>query len=842
MLLLLLLVLLLILFPHVSFAESDLGETLTKFFNKFLGGILHGMEVIVGLFQFLFLEVIKHTILDFAGEWKDGALYSGFSIAWQILRDLVNLVIVVFFVLIAMITSFGEGSFGFHRKSLMHLIFAAALVNFSAFFTLLVIDISHIVFMLFFNALPLEGFGSLSPFSGYRQVLFEVGTPLLNFIVAIIAIVVNWFIILGILYFCIILIERYIIAMFLVLLSPLAVLGYFGGKAGGNALTKQLSGFYEKWKERLQYVFSTPVVLIVGFVLLLALFRGTLAHTVEPENFVRLLGIDNPEGREALLRLILGSIVLIFGIFKVGNVAKNANILGKGGIGKFKFGEFMKGRADAMARGRYIQGFLGNTVGRLPAGRDADGKERNINAWAKQTGWGMDRLFGKQGKGFSDPANKVANMVRGGGAVLKAFDSGKIYKNAGTVYRDFSKMYSDSFPKNLKDGDMGGWDRDKRERYNTLVETLADRTSNEEWRKRASTGQLDQYLNSQMRRMREFIETAPVNEGGGTSPVEEEGGGETTPTTDADISGGEGGDSGQPADRGGGDSDESGGGGSEPASDSQQSDVEDIEQELNEQREKMKRAREMNLPNRDAEWTKMKDLEKRLLSAKTAAANARGSGSGNKPNNQNNKTPQGNQIPQGNQEAKTSDTGGGGGTVSAGALDSLSQNELNQIKHNVTELRNSLQDRWGTEEAELKEKIADLEKKEGGATEEEKEDIEKQKADLEKKREQANKVNNDNEAVFKDKNSTDEQKKEVIKNSIEFAKNFVHEGTQNLDDNLKKIDDRLSLFNSTVPNERERNNNEDYKKLRDQRNRLVDQRKAVTKLESTINQVVDSGE
>ena len=69
-----LLLLLLVFFPHISFAET-LGETLVKFFNKFLGGILHGMELLVGLFQFLFLEVIKLTILDFSGEWKDGALY-----------------------------------------------------------------------------------------------------------------------------------------------------------------------------------------------------------------------------------------------------------------------------------------------------------------------------------------------------------------------------------------------------------------------------------------------------------------------------------------------------------------------------------------------------------------------------------------------------------------------------------------------------------------------------------------------------------------------------------------------------------------------------------------------
>ena len=128
--------------------------------------------------------VIEHTILEFGKSWKDGLL-SGFGVAWQVLRDLMNLVIVVMFVLTAMITAFGDGRFGVHRKSLINLIGAAIFVNFSAFFTLLIIDISHIAFMLFFNALPLDGFGSLSPFSGYDNILSEIGSSFFNIIVAL---------------------------------------------------------------------------------------------------------------------------------------------------------------------------------------------------------------------------------------------------------------------------------------------------------------------------------------------------------------------------------------------------------------------------------------------------------------------------------------------------------------------------------------------------------------------------------------------------------------------------------------------------------------------------------
>ena len=323
--------------PQMAFAVG-IGEGITKVVNVVVGALMQGLELILGLFQFLFLQVIEFTILDFAKNWNDGGFLSDFRVVWQVLRDFVNLIIVVFFVITAMMTSLGDGQFGFHRKGLIYLIFAAVFVNFSAFFTLLIIDISHILFMLFFNALDASSWRSFSPFSGYSVVLGDVSTGMFNIILGVIAIVVNWFIILGILYFCIILIERYIIAMFLVLLSPLAALGFFASISGGNPLASKFVGVYTQWKERLGYVFSMPVVLILGFTLLLVLFRGALGQLVDPENFVKLIGVGSSEGRGILLQLVMASIVLILGIFKVGEVAKKANIH-TAVAGKFKFGE-----------------------------------------------------------------------------------------------------------------------------------------------------------------------------------------------------------------------------------------------------------------------------------------------------------------------------------------------------------------------------------------------------------------------------------------------------------------------------------------------------------------------
>ena len=402
-----LLLLCLVFVPQFAFAV-DLVKGITSVINAVVGGLAKGLEWLVALFQFLFLQVVQFTILDFANQWKDNGLLSDFRVVWQVLRDFVNLIIVVFFILTAMMTVLdAKGQFGFHRKGLLYLIAAAVFVNFSAFFTLLIIDISHILFMLFFNALDVSTLGSFSPFSGYSEVLGSTADDIFNIILGVIAIVVNWFIILGILYFCVILIERYIIAMFLVLLSPIAALGFFTSMAGGNPLANKISGFYEKvWKERLGYVFTMPVVLIVGFALLLVLFRGALGQMVDPDNFVKLIGVNTPEGRGILLQLILASIVLILGIFKVGEAAKAANIhpaIAK----KFKFGEFMSKRAESLAKGKPFRPLI-NKARALPiVGKPLYNMRK-----------GLQKFADDKPDSFAGKAAKAATKVPGVGTKL----------------------------------------------------------------------------------------------------------------------------------------------------------------------------------------------------------------------------------------------------------------------------------------------------------------------------------------------------------------------------------------------------------------------------------------
>ena len=158
---LLFLVVCMLFLPSFSFAEDGSPSPISReailtslgdIFTPFIGSLISGLEYILRLFQQLFVKIVEITILDFGGYWRgEGVLkdLGALKFVWQILRDFVNLVIVVLFIVVSMLSVFGE--FTYKRKVLIGLLFTAILVNFSAFVTLFLLDISHAIFALFYN-------------------------------------------------------------------------------------------------------------------------------------------------------------------------------------------------------------------------------------------------------------------------------------------------------------------------------------------------------------------------------------------------------------------------------------------------------------------------------------------------------------------------------------------------------------------------------------------------------------------------------------------------------------------------------------------------------------------
>ena len=814
----------LVFLPHSAFA-LDPGKLLSELFNTLLGALMSGLEVILQLFQFLFLEVIKFTILDFAKQWDDGLL-SGFRTVWQILRDFVNLAIVIIFIVTAMMTSLGEGRFGFHRKSLIYLILAAVFVNFSAFFTLLIIDISHIAFMLFFNAIDTTSWGSISPFAGYSEVLGEVASPMFNFIVALIAIVVTWFIILGILRICVILIERYIIAMFLVLLSPLAVLGFFAGLSGGNKLVSKFADFHKSWSERLGYAFVTPVVLILGFTLLLILFRDALGPAMDADNFVKLLGIRNPEGREILLRLIIASIVFIFGIFQVGKMAEKAG-LHPAVAKKFNFGGFMKNRADNFAKGKSFRGFAMNTLGKIPLGNreDSNRKIKNVNDWLKneptqktiprKIAKSITRGLSGQGKKFSDPEHRLGNTARKTGAFFKAADSGKIYKDLGSTFRTFGVLYKRftgekvGGKEGITDKKINSWEDLKKRDYYRLRDRLTDLMEDDERKKVLASGKRDDFLKSQIRQMDEFWVDGELK----TDNVSDVNPGSGSTGTSSEESGGSG-------TSGPGDSTE---GGSAGAPDSDNSGA---------------------VPDASSDRRKGSGSH-----GSGGISSGSGTGSESKWN-----TDEVNISDIPDAEEHLRNMSDNFSDLHRSLKESWKEREKDATKEftdSFSGMEENLKKIWEDQKTDFRKKILEFEKIYENTTktrtQQEADRIEsgiaklkQQEEEIQSQRELANKTDDDLQDIVQNKDKPDSEKNDVFKNSVGFTEEFIQESRDHLAKKMGAVNNKIEQIEKSAKDKNKLDQNTEYKKLQRQKGKTENRQKRVNNLVSSIDKIINS--
>ena len=346
-------IVLLILFPLATHAGFFADAT-----KEVAGGMLWLADQFFFLGISLFLKVVEVTILNFATYWEQTSLGSDLKVLWQIVRDVVNLLIVLLFIITAMLTAFGN-NFVFKRKLLLGLLAAALFVNFSAFITLFIIDVSHALFIGVLGFLDIQAFSSISPFGGYGSVFLEIsGDGLWNLLYGLVMSTTSFFLFFGFLWLSIILIERFIITLFLVISSPIAVLGFFTNLAGDsseNSPGKFLSKIYIKWKTNLVYVFVTPIVLIFGFVLILALFFAVQSQVAKPDELIKLQG---SAAFPILIQLSIASLILILGIFKIGGMVKNIKFVG-GRIhsastlnkGKLLSGAFRNARSVLRGRG-----------------------------------------------------------------------------------------------------------------------------------------------------------------------------------------------------------------------------------------------------------------------------------------------------------------------------------------------------------------------------------------------------------------------------------------------------------------------------------------------------------
>lgn len=302
---------------------SDVAGWLAAPFFKAVGLLLMTLSaLILTISGHLFDWVVEFTIIKMAANINDQTGVGGsITLAWAALRDIANMCF-IFVLLFAAFKTMFDSNFGNFNKTIINIIIIALLINFSLFFSKVVIDASNIVSVGFYKAIT-QNTASVS-LGGQTQTYTGISAGFINMlrvqtffspeflknskldaipilIIGVMSSIVMLISAVVLLIAGIMFATRFIILVFLMILSPLAFIAY--------AIPGQ-DGHFNKWKESLidqsffapLYFALTWVVFKLGASLLIALDKfqiqqnGQVAQSTDWTNL-----INNPKSAMALL-------------------------------------------------------------------------------------------------------------------------------------------------------------------------------------------------------------------------------------------------------------------------------------------------------------------------------------------------------------------------------------------------------------------------------------------------------------------------------------------------------------------------------------------------------------
>ena len=360
--------------PHV-YAVDFAGA-----WSSFLNSIVAGAQIIILSGESLFFLTVKFTILEFSSYWNSTSEVGNiFKIIWQIIRDIVNLGITILFVLTALGTIIWDG-FGLQRKTLLYLLAAAVLNNFSAFIALVLIDISNAIILFFYNYI-IASDGSLYYHIAGEQIQATLaatsdGYLLWNTFTTIVIFILSIALFIILLLFCLNLLERFLYAIFLVAMSPIAVLGFFIEASTGGKSSSPLENFvlryYTIWKESFNHVFASPIILLGGLYIGTQIFYAMIEKGTSYNASLEGVGAAGPEAFTLLITVSIAAMILVLVLIKTEGLArKQLKVLQRFGP------KYLKENSLFRIGGRAVKGIARNTtIGR----KIENGIRRQINS------------------------------------------------------------------------------------------------------------------------------------------------------------------------------------------------------------------------------------------------------------------------------------------------------------------------------------------------------------------------------------------------------------------------------------------------------------------------------
>ncbi|MDO8728869.1 MAG: hypothetical protein Q7K26_03135 [bacterium] len=336
--------------------------------------ILQLATLLTGLAGMILNYAVQFTIVEMAKNLKG---IGTIDIAWKAIRDVANMGFIFVLLYAAIRTILGIGSDT--KKLIVNIVVVAILINFSLFFTKVVIDSSNVLSTFFYDAMAPGSLTESAPNTGLSNKLMQplkltslwnnkdiqvlkskkvITIGVMGTIVSLIAAFVFFAV-------AIMLVIRFVVLIFVMILSPLAFIGY---------ILPQLKEYKDQWIQALLgqaffapiYFMLTWIVLIISTGILESPAGKLMESSTMATAFGGAVGADGnalPPPLSSIAIMLNFIIMIVFLIASLIIAKKWADKAGHGVPGLTKWATGLAGGATLGMAGRLGRG----TVGRAGA-------------------------------------------------------------------------------------------------------------------------------------------------------------------------------------------------------------------------------------------------------------------------------------------------------------------------------------------------------------------------------------------------------------------------------------------------------------------------------------------
>jgi hypothetical protein len=419
------------------------GFSISACFWSLAGTVSYAILGVMGLFLWIagtILDfIVNYTIVNMASNISG---FQGINVAWKLIKDLMNIAFIFLLVYEGIKMILGAGGGG-AKKLITGIIISAILINFSLFFTKILIDASNIVSIGFYKSIITQsseatsgGTGPTVAFSGlsapFMQSLgltsfFSVdgfsntfgrganadkGLMIMGIAGTVLFLVVAF----TFLAIAAMLVVRFIVLILLLMTSPIAYMGW--------ALPFMKSYADEWWNSLKGQLLFAPLYMIMTWVILTFMASPGFIKNIDQEAWSKLIVGDLSTGN---VTASPGSIAILFNFIIIIGLTIGSIIIAKKTASK---GSSMIGQANKWATsaltgavagtaafaGRNSFGWLGNKVAsNVDLQREAKDGTGMSGAWARAKLYGAQKA--RSGsfdvRAATIPTNVVGDFIQG---------------------------------------------------------------------------------------------------------------------------------------------------------------------------------------------------------------------------------------------------------------------------------------------------------------------------------------------------------------------------------------------------------------------------------------------